>query len=540
MTNKPTMRDTPPVSDPVEASQSQDNVTANQQIELLESMTANMLFRNSMFEKLLDPRRDIAGECGYIHTDQLTAEKYRDYYDRDPIAARVVEIFPEECWGLVPTIEETPEESKSEFEKAWETLSTNLRGKSWFKGNEGNPIWEHLQLADKLSGVGHFGVLLLGVDDGKPLNEPIDGFENVDPEQEYLNSGQSRVTDIVSSPGPTQEVPKQTRTLIYLRAFDESSIEIERFDTDMNSPRYGAPLSYSITMNDIQTSSAVGTGADVTTSTVHWSRIIHIADNIRSSEIFGTPRMQVVVNRLMDLYKAYGGGAEGLWQAASPILTFSTEKGVKIDQDSVRNAVGNLHNSLQKYLSLSGMNIDTLAPNVSDPTSLVNTLIEAICIFLGCPKRIFMGTERGELSSAQDKSAWDERLIARRNKQITPKIIIPFIDRLIQIGVLPEPGDKGYQVTWPDLDDRSKQEKVNYANSITDAMVKYISGGLQDFINPLDWLTKILGMDLDTAKDILASVSLDFEKEDGTAKPTNKIPDNSEKKSTKSKGKSNV
>src|SRR5262249_49399890 len=102
---------------------------------------------------------------------------FRELYDREPIAARVVQIMPKESWQTQPLVYELEEtDSATPFEEAWDSLGKNLiDGSSWFRQEEGSIIWEYLQRADILSGIGHFGVLLLGVDDGKNLQEPIDG-----------------------------------------------------------------------------------------------------------------------------------------------------------------------------------------------------------------------------------------------------------------------------------------------------------------------------------------------------------------------------
>jgi hypothetical protein len=112
---------------------------------------------------------------------------------------------------------------------------------------------------------------------------------------------------------------------------------------------------------------------------------------------------------------------------------------VTIDKADVRNQIENYVNSLQRYLALTGMSAKTLAPQVSDPSSQIDKHLEAICIQLGIPKRIFMGSERGELASSQDDASWNDRLKARQQGYITPRIIVPFVDRLIAVGVLPEP-----------------------------------------------------------------------------------------------------
>jgi len=54
-----------------------------------------------------------------------------------------------------------------------------------------------------------------------------------------------------------------------------------------------------------------------------------------------------------------------------------------------------------------------------------------------------------ELASGQDDSTWNDKIRGRRNDYCTPRMVVPFINRLIQVGALPVPTDK-YKVVWPD------------------------------------------------------------------------------------------
>lgn len=125
------------------------------------------LSRQALFHKLLDPRRDTNQECGYKETRELTSDVFKDLFDRCEVANRVVELFPQECWQVQPSVyEDEDADVVTEFEEAWDNLPDGLRGKSWYQDEEGNPIWEQLKRLDVLSGIGHFGVMLLGIDDG--------------------------------------------------------------------------------------------------------------------------------------------------------------------------------------------------------------------------------------------------------------------------------------------------------------------------------------------------------------------------------------
>jgi len=144
----------------------------------------------------------------------------------------------------------------------------------------------------------------------------------------------------------------------------------------------------------------------------------------------------------------------------------------------------------------------TIAGTITDPKPHIDQRIAAICTYLGCPVRIFMGSERGELASTTDKEAWDERMSMRQYTHITPRIIVPFVNRLISLGVLPEP-TKGFQVKWPDLSTLSLQSKATWAVTQVNAIIKYVSGAGDFLISPADFLVKVLGFSQKEAAEIL-------------------------------------
>ncbi len=464
------------------------NGTTSQERWHEREFVANALMsRQELIKAFMDPRRDIDDEVGYPKTAEITVDQYRMLYDREAVAIRVVEVLAKESWQSQPSIYETEDvEEETVFEKAWSELNRTLRGTvSWFQDEEGSPIWEHLLRADIQSGIGGYGILLLGLGDGKDLNKEASKSDKMQ--------------------------------LLFMRAFPEDLAKITIYDEDANSPRFGQPTEYSVTFNDPRNSGkAGGISETLVTRKVHWSRVIHLADNLGSSEIFGTSRMQPVYNRLWDLRKLYAGSAEMYWRGAFPGLALETHPqlggNVSIDREAIRDDMEKYMTGLQRYMALMGMSAKSLAPQVVDPTPQINTQIEAICIRLGVPKRIFMGSERGELSSSQDASTWNARLHDRQVNYVTPRIIVPFMDRLIALGILPEP--KGYSVVWPDLDSLTESEKAAIALSKTDTMLKYIGGSVESLMAPVDFLTRILGFELEAAESIVSSVEETEEEEE--------------------------
>jgi hypothetical protein len=147
------------------------------------------------------------------------------------------------------------------------------------------------------------------------------------------------------------------------------------------------------------------------------------------------------------------------------------------------------------------MSPQTTPIDLKDPSPHINAQIESIAIQIGCPIRVLKGSERGELASSQDDAKWNDRVQHRQNFHVTPMIIVQFIDRLIQIGVLPQP--KGYTVRWPDLDSNGDQARAQIAMTVIQALGTYVGQNVESLISPHKILTKYLHWDDDEATDAL-------------------------------------
>jgi hypothetical protein len=293
--------------------------------------------------------------------------------------------------------------------------------------------------------------------------------------------------------------------LRYLRCYSEDLVQIVRYEWNIFNPRFGLPVMYRITLNDPRDMSSGGVGLPMATVFVHWSRVIHVADNRNSSEIFGVPRMRPVLNNILGLHKLYAADPEMGYRGAFPGHSFETHPqlggDVLINVPALLDMYEQYGNSLQRAMVTSGMSVKSLAPQVSDLKSKFDVQIQAICIQLTMPQRVFMGTERGELASGQDDEKWNDRVGARQRDYDTPRVICPFIDRCIQLGILPEPED-GYTIDWPSMDSQSATDKAQIALTKTQAIVAYGQGG--EAVYPRQqWLTKVMGETDDDAEEIV-------------------------------------
>jgi hypothetical protein len=349
--------------------------------------------------------------------------------------------------------------------------------------NRTQAILHHLQRIDVLSGIGHYGVILLGLDDGKEYHQPANGINQY---------------------GLPTTTRRPQHKLLYLREFDETQVRIAKYVSDKNNPRYGQPELYQLTVMDPRNEFASGIGIDHSVLDVHWSRVIHVADNRMSSEVFGTPRMRAVFNRLCDIRKVLGSSAEMFWKGGFPGFSFEThpELGdVEMDKESLRKEFDAYQNGLQRFMALNGITAKSLLPQVASPEAHYDIQIKAIAITIGVPLRVFIGSEESKLSSTQDALTWNKRLARRQNRYLTPLLIKPFIERLLALGVLPQP--EKLLIAWPDLNTSTNEEKARTAAQRTNALATYVGGGVEAMVPPFEFMTHILDMDPDVAEDIV-------------------------------------
>ena len=444
------------------------------QRELARHLVANLIGRD-IRTPIYDGNfgtRDVDKECGY--PDVIVLEDYAKMYERNDIAARVVDLEPDECWKQYPEVYETEEERETKFEKAVDKIIRDTR------------LYSYLHRVDKVSGVMQYGVIFLGFDDGLEPKEPAPGFSD-------------------NAPLDTRGDAK----LLYTRVMDQASAYISKWETDRTNPRYGQPLTYNLLFGeDVGTGPMQGTAPASESVEVHWSRVIHVADNLTTSEIYGQPRMQNVYNRLLGLRKIHGGAEEMFWKGGYPGLSFEVDpkhgEFTEDEKDALKQEARDYAEGFQRYLTTVGISVKSLAPQISSPREVIEASVKAICTTKRVPYRIFVGSESGEKSGTNESETWAERVAFRREMYVTPYIIRPVIDRLIQTGALPRPkADGEYTIKWTPLARLTEVERAQVGKDLTEALARYSTGGCEALIPLPEFLGKFLGFSLQQVEAIV-------------------------------------
>lgn len=594
------MSDTPP---PTANGQPKRTVLSEReraQLKYVENLSG---IRDAFWNRLINGSsscdlKELWQACGYGDIDNINPQWYRTLYDTFSIANRICRLLPAETWQAPPSVyEDEDADSITEFEQAWDDLPKGLAsgGQTWHLDEEGSVIWSYLEDLDVLSGIGSFGVMLLGIDDGKNLQDPVDGIQVLDvnapsketgkkkaisdtpfqsmksgkvtEEQDLLNKDQEkgliepamnysnpdaacnqvrnkvsprdqypnvpqnpartdpRTTQSFESqnhpnvqgrnptsagtgqPPPNQgysdgtvgtpgagpfvqgtdqqyertsgmgmaypagaalsgtdqqyfgvqfgpseefggEPAKEQRRLLFLRVFDESLVQVVRYEWNIRNPRFGLPVMYRITLNDPRTPHG-GVGLPLATVYVHWSRVLHIPSGGSPvpSPIFGIPLMKPNLEHLLPLRKIYAADGQGYWKNAFNKLVLTTHPTLGGDVDTEQmGGRAQLQEDVDLFndpmtnqaLMLIGMDAKTLPPAVTDPTPHCEVHLKAIALQMDVPYPVFQGYEIGEQASENNQDIWNNRKRGRQLKRNT-FILVSFIDRLIAVGVLPAP-----------------------------------------------------------------------------------------------------
>ncbi len=368
-----------------------------------------------------DGNRDLDRALGY--KSELTEDDYLRRYRRGGIAKTIVRAFPEGTWrGQGELIEEEDPSKITDFEKAWFTLSDKLQ------------LWPTFLQADVLAGLGDFSALLMLFPRSGRLDAELKGEYTID--------------DIVE-----------------LQPIGPADIKVHEYVRDVSNPRFGKPYTYE----------AKRLSNDKRTRLIHHSRLIHVADEVLDQWGIGTPRLEAVWNRLDDLEKVVGGGSEAYWMRVNPGYQFNLDKDTELgpdEEEALEEQTEDFVNKMSRIMRTRGMDVKPLNAEIAMFDRNADTLMSQISGTSKIPQRILTGSERGQLASSQDRVNWTERVQDRRVRFGSPVVVRPFVKRMTELGVLPEPS-KPYQVWWPQVFDLSDKERADIAAKWAEMNQKY-------------------------------------------------------------------
>lgn len=388
----------------------------------------------------------------------IVVEQLFAMYYRNGIGNRIVKAYPAATWRDRPVIRDERGSSDDPKSKDYSPFTESVY--EVFKKHD---ILGYLERADRLSGAGRYSVLLFGVRDGQPLSQPL---------------------------------AEGKHPLLYLSVFADVNCTVNAWENNVQDPRYGKPVTYTL-----QTGNPVVGGGGTPTPhrslNVHWSRIVHLAEFMDEDEVFGLPRLMPVYNSVQDLEKLMGAGAETYWFNSRGGMIWSADKDASFteaDLQRMERTAEEYAQQLKRITALQGVTPTQLNSTITDPGPLIDKHLDIISGSTGIPKRILIGSERGELSSDQDENNWAQRVEERRNNYAGPKILTPVISKLILTGNVVPPEGK-WEFQWPG-DALGPQKAAEVGAIRSNTLRNYVtSPGAEILVPPEEFRKEFLGLE---------------------------------------------
>ena len=432
--------------------------------------------------------RDIQGTLGYPDVDSVTAADYYERYRNQDLAKSIVDAPTSTTWRETPEIHDADADTGSgpgtadvddepadqtDFEADVETLlgTDHLqRGLPYY--------WER---SDRNCRLGQYSLLFFGFDDGRDASEPVN--------EGALN-------------GP--------EGLRFVRSYRQDEVRSWTLEADAQTGERDPdmPITYEV---EVQRPQADG-GIRRDTTTIHYSRVIHVTDDPDATRLLSTPALEPVLRRLMDFEKVLGASAEMFWVGADRKFFFSNDTsgsggqneitpsggggGGTPDYDKLDQHLRQMMHGMKPALYADNMEMETIDGQAVDPSGFIDVLYQSVSAVTGIPKRILTGSERGDLASSQDTANWFGRIRERQTQFAEPVIVRATLDLLIRYGILAEPTDGVYDVNWPSLYQQDEAEEADTRSTNARAVKDIESAAATSTLSREFLYENVLGIDV--------------------------------------------
>jgi hypothetical protein len=355
--------------------------------------------------------RDLYKVGGYPRS--LGYRHFRDTYDRDPVAGRLVDMVAETTWRKPPDVNATGAKGDTDFSRAWEGLVKRLG------------VWGRLERAHRMARIGRYSVVLVGVaePDGV-MTQPLGRLSGPD-------------------------------AVEYMTCYPEDRALVSEWVTDPRDPRYGLPERY-----NLQAATSVP-NFQATALSVHWTRCVHVAEGLMEDDVYGRPVLERVYNDLADLAKVGTSTAEAFWQRVAGILHGNFDPDAQVsaaELNTFKDELAAIYHDLRRTVITKGVDLKRLSESEPNPAAAATLYMRRIAAGEGIPMRMLFGSETGERASTEDQKSFLGSMEETRTQFAEPLVLRPFIDRLMDAGALPR---AEYTVVWPSLVMESEKDMAD-------------------------------------------------------------------------------
>lgn len=394
-------------------------------------------------------RRDLYEVLGW--KKELTFPDYLMMYERNGIAARVVDLKADESWREFFTLHDgkTAEDYQDDtpFLEEWGELVENF------------DLPSVLHELDTALGISRFAVIVVGItgDEGSDYGKPL-------------------------------EPNKEGRVISWLRVLDEGMVQMSEPDSNPFSKRYGLPTIYRCQFEQENQ----GGGQAVP---VHYTRVMHFKQGRGRSSTYGIPGLKKSFNYLQDLDKVVGSSSEAFWQHIRRAIALVAREGFTMPESGTPEYTG-LQDQVERWehqmslvLKLRNMDVQDLSAQAVDGNGQRTLLIAQIAGSEGIPQRILDGSERGELASSQDVVNLGNSIAARQKKTCSPWV--KQVVRYMYMNKFISPPTSGkFTIEWLPLYKPTPMEKIDIAKGEVDVLSAVTDGNVQEVMTIEDFMDR--------------------------------------------------
>lgn len=409
---------------------------------------------------------------GYPREGSLDFRDFWLRYERQGFARGIIDKPAHDTWQQTPEILDESEQ-EGEEETSFEKEVRKLLDGDYLRRK---PV-HRMDVSDRLAQLGEFSIMVLGFAGTEDLSEPVGGVQSGEPQFS----------------GPED--------LEYVAVFGQDRVESISKVSDMSDPRFRLPESYEVITQNTNRSDITNVESEqTTTEEIHWTRVIHVPEGTLEDDIFGTPKLKPIWNNLLNVEKILAGSAEGYWRGGYQGLVIRPPEGPSGEpiqfedgSDGLQKEIRRWTENFQRTIATTGQ-VDTLDTSLENPDHHLTPQIKEMSASIDMPMTVLMGNETGERATSEDKSMWHEHISSRRNKFGEPVILRPFIQRLVDVGVLPEPTGDGFWTKWPPLDEMSEEDEWSMKKVISETLDNLSGGDPERLMSRAELRTEVLEM----------------------------------------------
>lgn len=401
----------------------------------------------------LETHRDIICQYGYP-----AAPGFADFYavgKRIGLGKAVVNLPVNKCWQTYPEVQDVikfdkdgrPDKtSNSEFVREWNRLVNDRRLQ----------LWERIRGTDRKQRFGMYaGCYIVARDDqARDASKPLDSL----------------------APGQ----------LVKLIPFYEAQLIPTEYEDNLASPNYGDVKMWQLIENSVNPKP----GKNMALS-IHPSRLIIAAEGSEDGSIYGEPALQGCLYAVMDWEKARASSSEGIKRNNDQRGVITLDDGTNLpaadspEADLIDESILKWRNGQEGVLIFPNGKYHPVNSTFHDPIKTADMILMEVGASVEIPSTVLVGYQTGRLASVEDSFNFAQSMMQRREGWCT-ELMFQFIDRFIEVGLLPEPDGEIF-IKWDDLTEPSIKDKLELAEKMALTDERRFKTGQAPFFSDSDY-----------------------------------------------------